>query len=76
MPVYCVLYSILVAELGTRQHCPDNFSMFAGHKIIDYCIMSVFVAGTQFRHQVLKIFLIFFLSLKLCYVVALSLLLS
>ena len=31
------------AELGTRQHCCDNVTMFLGHKIVGYCILCIFV---------------------------------
>ena len=53
------LYTLL-AELGTRQYCRDNMTMFGGEKkmfIIGLCLHA-------FRHRGLNIFPIFFLSLK------------
>ena len=29
----------ILIELGTRQHCRDNLTIFSGHKIVGYCIM-------------------------------------
>ena len=52
-------------ELGTRQHCRDNVTMFSGHKLVSYCI-TVCLYSRAFH------FSYFFGSLKLCYVVALS----
>ena len=31
-------------QLGTRQDCRDNVTMFASQKKVNYCIMSIFVA--------------------------------
>ena len=38
-------------ELGTRQHCRDNVTMISGHKIVGYCIMSIFAGAAQFSGQ-------------------------
>ena len=46
----------LISELGSRQHCRDDVTMFAGHKIDGYCItsMSIFEVATSFRHRTLN----------------------
>ena len=55
-----VEFQYKTAELGTRQHSRDNVKMFLGQTIVDYCIMSIFVAAaSSFRHQVPTIFWIF-----------------
>ena len=59
-------------ELGTRQHCRNNVTMFSGQKMVDYCRMSKVDVDSPFRHQGLNVFR-FFLFLVLYYVVALSL---
>ena len=41
-------------ELGQRQHCRDNVTMFSGQTMVDYCIMVV--VATPFRHRGLHIF--------------------
>ena len=46
-------------ELGTRQHCHDNVTLFSGQKVVDYCIVSLFAAATLFRHLGLDIVRIF-----------------
>ena len=61
-----------MAELGTRQQCRVNVTMFSGHKTVSYCIMTMFVVAIPFRRRDLKTFSYFFMSLKLDYVVALS----
>ena len=48
-----------LAELGTRQHCRDNVTMFSGNTIVAYSIMAKFVVTNQFRHRGLNIFRIF-----------------
>ena len=34
------------AELGTRQPCRDNLTILSGHKMVDYCLMSIFAMET------------------------------
>ena len=48
-----------MAELGTRQQCRDNVTMFSGHKTVSYCIMPIFVVAIPFRRRHLKLFRIF-----------------
>ena len=54
-------------KLGTRQRCRDNGTMFSGHKVVGYFIITIFNMATRNQKP-----LIFFLSLKLVYVVTLS----
>ena len=70
---YSRLYAYKFSELGTQQHCRDNVTMFSGHTVIGYCIITIFIVATPFRHRDLNIFRKFPLSLKLYYAVALSL---
>ena len=59
----------LYSELGTRQHCRDNVTMFVG-----YCIFTTFVVASPFRHRALKMFRIFSCpSSSYIYIVALPL---
>ena len=51
--------TIKVTELGTRQHYRDNVTMFLGHKIVHFCIMSLFVERISIRHRDLNPFRIF-----------------
>ena len=44
------------AELGTRQHCRDNVTMFSGQNTVDNGIMSSLVVAPLFRHSGLSIF--------------------
>ena len=32
-----------IAELGTRQYCRDNMTMFSDHKYVSYCYIIIFV---------------------------------
>ena len=41
-----VVAGCLRAELGTRQPCRDNLTMLSGHKMVDYCLMSIFAVET------------------------------
>ena len=59
-------------ELGMRQYCPDNVTMFSGH-IVRYCNITIFAVATQSRHRDLNSFWNFYWSLRLFYIVALSL---
>ena len=34
---------VFQTELGTRQFCHDNKTMFSGHKVVIYCNITVFV---------------------------------
>ena len=52
------------AELGTRQLCCDNVTLFSGHKIDAFCIMFIFVVATPFRYRDLNISHICFLVPK------------
>ena len=36
------------SELGTRQHCRDNVTMFSSQKTVDYCIIASFNGATLF----------------------------
>ena len=67
----CVL-CLLPSELGTRQYCRDNVTMFSGHMVVSFCTINIFGVAIPFRHRDLNIFRIF-LSLRLFYIVALSL---
>ena len=46
-------------ELGPRQHCRDNVTMFSGLKVVGFCTFTIFVVATPSRHQDLNIFRIF-----------------
>ena len=48
------MYSYVKLELGTRQHCRENGTMFSGQKTVDDDIMSIFVVATLFRHRGFK----------------------
>ena len=37
-------------ELGTRQFCRDNGTMFSGHKVVCICHFTIFVVATPSRH--------------------------
>ena len=50
---------LLLAELGTRQFCHDNVTMFSGHKVVCNCQFTIFVVATPSRHWGLTIFRIF-----------------
>ena len=53
---------MLVSELGTRQHCRDNVTMFSGLKVVGFTIATIFVVSTQStvcRHRDHNIFQIF-----------------
>ena len=47
------------SDLGMRQHCRDNVTMFSGRKMVDYCL--IFVLASSFMHRCR------FLSLMLYY---------
>ena len=67
---------LLFAELGTRQHCRDNVTMFSGLKVCwSLHYYYILVAILHFDTDNLTFFE-FFMSLKLYYVIALSLLRS
>ena len=61
------------SRAGHATTCRDNVTMISGHKVVGYCIITITVVATLFRHPDLKFLFIFFLSRKLYYVVALSL---
>ena len=45
-PTHNVILQVSFSVLGTRQHCRDNLlTIFSGQKIVDFCIMSIFVVG-------------------------------
>ena len=54
-----VIKTFLNTELGPRQYCRDNVTMFSAHKMVVYCILSIVVVVTPVRHQDNNIFLIF-----------------
>ena len=67
---------LLFAELGTRPHCRDNVTMFSGLKVCwSLHYYYILVAILHFDNDNLTFFE-FFMSLKLYYVIALSLLRS
>ena len=43
-------------ELGTRQYCRDNETMFSGHTVICYCNITIFGVANPSRHRDLNIF--------------------
>ena len=62
------MFASELAELGTRQHYRDSVTMFSGHKMVAYSIMSLFFVATPFRHRNSRYryhFSYFFLSLNL-----------
>ena len=66
----------LIAELGARQHCRDNVTIFFRPKIAYNFIMYIFVVSSPFIHQGLNIFRNFLVTeapLR-CHVVTMSLL--
>ena len=44
-------------ELGTRQYCRDNETMFSGHKVVCYCSITIFGVAIPSKHRDLNIFL-------------------
>ena len=52
--------NMLVSELGTRQHCRDNVTMFSGLKAVEFCIFTIFAVATPSSHRALIFFLYFF----------------
>ena len=64
-----IQFPVSVAELGTRQQCLDNVTMFSGLRTVYHDNMTIFVVATPHRHEAIK-FVVLFLSLKLHYVVA------
>ena len=36
------LFPNIKAELGTRQHCRHNVTMFSSHNVFGYCIISIY----------------------------------
>ena len=69
-----VLY-IIVSELGRRQHCRDNVTMFSGHKLfaIALCLYSLWRLYVDSETLTFVEFLLVLEALLLCFVVALSL---
>ena len=64
-------------ELGTRQYCRDNETMFSGHTVICYCNITIFGVANPSRHRDLNIFRTFSgprgsITLSRCRGVALS----
>ena len=65
--VYTILYTALystytvfsIEELGTRQFCRDNVTIFSGPKVVCYCHFNLFVVATTSRHWGLTIFRLF-----------------
>ena len=57
--IFIILSPILVLlwpELGTRQFCRNNVTMFSGHKVVCICNFTIFVVATPARHWGLTIF--------------------
>ena len=52
-------FSCTVAELGTRQYCRNNETVFSGHKVVCYCNITLFGVAPPSRHRDLNIFRIF-----------------
>ena len=50
-----------IAELGTRQHCRDNVTMFSSHKSVGYCFITIFVVAKLYLDTETLIFFEFFL---------------
>ena len=50
-----------IAELGTRQHCRDNVTMFSSHKSVGYCFITIFVVAKLYLDTETLIFIEFFL---------------
>ena len=48
-----------------QRHCRDNVTMFSDHKVVGYCIITLVVVATPFKHRDLHIVLPFFMSPKL-----------
>ena len=48
-------------ELGTRQYCRDNVTMFSSHKVVCYCNMTIHICcgHSIFRHRDINIFRMF-----------------
>ena len=65
-------FSCTVAELGTRQYCRDNETVFSDHKVVCYCNIYYIWCGYSIKTPRPKFFSNFFWSLRLYYVVALS----
>ena len=42
-------------ELGTRQYCRDNVTMFSGHKVVSLCNITIFGVATPSRHRDINI---------------------
>ena len=65
--LYCTVYTALystytvfsIEELGTRQFCRDNVTIFSGPKVVCYCHFNLFVVATTSRHWGLTIFRLF-----------------
>ena len=61
--LYRYLLPLVFSELGTRQYCRDNVTMFLGHKVVILIsvlvILYLFVVATPSRLRDLNIFLFF-----------------
>ena len=68
--LYCLqqvpkIFLLFFPELGTRQHCRDNVTMFSGYKVVSFCHITIY----YLFHTETLTFFFKFLSLKLYYVV-------
>ena len=45
-----LLFHSQISELGTRQICRDNVTMFSGHKVDGICHFTIFVVATPSKH--------------------------
>ena len=58
-----------VTELGMRQHCRDNVTMFSGKKWLNIGIVTIFVGNIPFRLRGLYTFFVFFLVTEALHIV-------
>ena len=49
-------FTMILSELGTRQYCRDNKTMFSGNKYVCYCNITITGVETPSRHQYQNIF--------------------
>ena len=61
---------VLKAELGMRKHC--RVTVFSGHKVVGYCIITLVEVTTPFKLKDFTNFSNVIWSLKFYYVVAFS----
>ena len=73
LTVYSKLKMSFFAELGTRQHCRDNVTMFSDQKVVGSYIITIFIVATPSRHWdfiiFFEVFLVYEALLRCCIVV-------